>query len=71
MGPTELRIVLSAGALALLFRQTSTLFGREFLLFDVGGVIAIAGLLMTFVVSTTRNTVALYRAEPIPGTRRG
>jgi phosphatidylglycerophosphate synthase len=66
MGPTELRILLAIGTLVLLVHPTSTIFGREFLLFDVGGVVAIAGLLVTFVSSAARNVRALYRAEPIP-----
>jgi phosphatidylglycerophosphate synthase len=70
IGPTELRILLSIGTLVLFFRQTSTLFGREFLLFDVGGVVAIVGLIVTFVVSSTANTALLYRREPIPGRNR-
>jgi hypothetical protein len=36
------------------------------LLFDVGGVVAIAGLAIVFVVSALRNTRALYLAEPLP-----
>ncbi|MEZ5318695.1 MAG: CDP-alcohol phosphatidyltransferase family protein [Vicinamibacterales bacterium] len=70
MGPTELRIVLAIGTLTLLVRQTATLFGQTFLLFDVGGVVAIAGLLVTFVVSAARNTRTLYVEEPIPGRER-
>jgi phosphatidylglycerophosphate synthase len=66
MGPTELRILLAIGNLVLLVHPTSTIFGRTFLLFDVGGVVAIAGLFVTFVVSAARNTRTLYRAEPIP-----
>jgi len=66
VGPTELRILLSIGALALLAKPTATILGRELLLFDVGGVMAIAGLLATFGYSAARNTVALYRSEPIP-----
>jgi phosphatidylglycerophosphate synthase len=68
-GPTELRIILSIGALALLDRQTATVFGREFLLFDVGAVVAIAGLAGTFLYSAARNTRALYLAEPVPPRR--
>ena len=41
-------------------------FGRDFQLFDVGGVVAIAGLFITFVISAARNIKTLYRAEPIP-----
>ncbi|HET9372407.1 MAG TPA: CDP-alcohol phosphatidyltransferase family protein [Vicinamibacterales bacterium] len=70
VGPTELRILLSIGALVLIVKPTSTIAGHEFLLFDVGGVIAIAGLIVTFVTSAIRNTITLYRAEPIPGTPR-
>jgi archaetidylinositol phosphate synthase len=66
VGPTELRIVLSIGALVLLVKPTSTILGHTFLLFDVGGVVGAAGLLVTFVSSAARNTRALYLAEPIP-----
>jgi len=66
IGPTELRILLSIGSLVLLVRSTSTIFGHTFLLFDVGGAIGAAGLLVTFFVSAIRNTRALYLAEPTP-----
>jgi archaetidylinositol phosphate synthase len=66
MGPTELRILLAVGAVTLLVHPTATIAGRTFLLFDVGGVVAIAGLLVTFARSALVNTVTLYRAEPIP-----
>ena len=65
-GPTELRILLAAGTLQLLRSPEVTLFGSRFLLFDVGGAIAIAGLLMTAIVSAIGNTRTLYRAEPLP-----
>jgi phosphatidylglycerophosphate synthase len=70
MGPTELRILLAIGNLALLVHPTSVIFGHPFRLFDVGGAIGIAGLLVTLVVSAIRNTRALYRAEPIPARSR-
>lgn len=66
VGPTELRLVLAAGVLRLMVDPTVNLFGREFLLFDVGGVIATAGLLLAFGVSAVRNTRSLYREEPMP-----
>jgi phosphatidylglycerophosphate synthase len=66
MGPTELRIILSIGTLALLVHPYATLFGTKFLLFDVGGVVAIAGMGITLLTAIARNTVALYRAEPRP-----
>ena len=34
--------------------------------FDLGGVIGAAGLLVAFTVSAIRNTRALYLAEPMP-----
>jgi archaetidylinositol phosphate synthase len=69
-GPTELRILLAAGTLQLLRSPEVTLFGSRFLLFDVGGAIAIAGLLMTATVAAIGNTRTLYRAEPLPAAAR-
>jgi phosphatidylglycerophosphate synthase len=66
-GPTELRILLAAGTLQLLRSETVDLFGSRFLLFDVGGAVAVAGLAFTFVVSAVRNTRTLYLREPLPG----
>jgi archaetidylinositol phosphate synthase len=66
IGPTELRILLSIGNLVLLVHPTAHLLGHEFRLFDVGGVVAAAGLMGTLVYSAVCNTRALYLAEPIP-----
>jgi archaetidylinositol phosphate synthase len=64
--PTELRVLLIIGNIALLARgPASRLAGYDFLLFDVGGVIGIAGMSAILVVSTIRNTAALYRDERI------
>jgi hypothetical protein len=65
-GPTELRILLAVGTLRLIGSDFVTLAGAEYLLFDVGGVVAIAGLALTFIVSAVANTRTLYRAEPLP-----
>jgi phosphatidylglycerophosphate synthase len=65
-GPTELRILLAVGSLALLVKPTVTIAGTSMRLFDVGGVVAIAGLLLTAAVSIASNTRALYAAEPLP-----
>ncbi len=66
-GPTELRLLLAAGALKI--SQTPLvevpLLGAV-RLFDLGGVIAIGGLVVAFAVSAVRNTRALYLAEPLP-----
>jgi len=69
-GPTELRIVLAAGAVALIDDQWIDVAGSRVRLFDVGGIAAIAGLIVAFVVSAVRNTVDLYRAEPLPERER-
>jgi archaetidylinositol phosphate synthase len=66
-GPTELRILLAIGTLRLLWSDEATIAGTRYLLFDLGGVIGTAGLLVAFVVSAVVNTVMLYRAEPLPG----
>jgi phosphatidylglycerophosphate synthase len=66
VGPTELRILLAIGNLVLLVHPTAHLLGHDFRLFDVGGVVAAAGLLGTLVLSAVSNTRALYAAEPIP-----
>jgi phosphatidylglycerophosphate synthase len=65
-GPTELRIILAIGTL-FLFRKPSVKIGGSgpFLLFDVGGVVSIAGLILAFLVSAFRNIRALYREEPL------
>jgi len=66
LGPTELRLLLIAGTLVLFVRPRVALAGREFLLFDVGGVVAAIALVCVFVLSAARNTRTLHRAEPLP-----
>ena len=67
VGPTELRILLAAGAVRLFVSGSEVeLLGASWLLFDVGGVIAAAGLFGALAFSAARNGRALYRAEPIP-----
>ena len=64
-GPTEIRILLMIGNIALIFRPHVHRMGRDFLLFDVGGVIAIAGMTGMAVVATIGHTVRLYREERV------
>ena len=64
-GPTELRVVLAVGAIQLIRSPQVHIGGAEYLLFDVGGVVAITGLLAAFLWSALRNTRRLYLAEPI------
>ena len=65
-GPTELRILLAIGTLQLLRSPYVTIAGEPVLLFDVGGVVAMAGLAGTFIASAVRNGRLLYRREPLP-----
>lgn len=70
VGPTELRILLSAGALVAVVKPVVDPFGLgEFLLFDVGGLIGALSMLAAFALNAARNTAELYRAEPLGGTR--
>ncbi len=64
-GPTEIRILLGMGNVALLFRPMVHIGGRHLPLFDVGGVIAIAVMAGMLVYSAIDHTVALYREETL------
>jgi phosphatidylglycerophosphate synthase len=64
LGPTELRLVIAAGALSLLGGGMVTVAGLgPFRLFDLAGAAASAGLALAFIVNAVRNTAALYREE--------
>jgi phosphatidylglycerophosphate synthase len=65
-GPTEIRLLLIVGNLALLRSRYATLFGHRMLLFDVGGAIAAATMLAMAIIVTLRHTAELYRQEPLP-----
>ena len=63
-GPTELRILLAVGAIAL-FRDPHVALGPLTVrLFDLGGVVAIVGLGVAFASSVVRNATELAVAEP-------
>jgi phosphatidylglycerophosphate synthase len=62
-GPTEIRILLIIGNLALLRSPYSHMFGQTWLLFDVGGVVATVGMAAMALMTTTRHTAELYRQE--------
>ena len=64
-GPTELRILLSIGAIALR-GDPHVSFGAlgRVQMFDVGGVVAIAGLLVALGWAIVQNTGARARLEP-------
>ncbi len=60
-GPTELRILLAVGNLAL-FRWPYVL-REHYLLFDIGGLIGLVGMAAMTVFFTARNTHRLYVRE--------
>jgi phosphatidylglycerophosphate synthase len=64
-GPTEIRLLLILGNLALLHSPYSTLFGHRMLLFDLGGTIAAVCMFATVILLTIRHTAQLYREEPL------
>ena len=65
-GPTEIRILLIVGNLALLHSPYATLFGHKILLFDLGGTIAAVSMFAMAIGTTVRHTRQLYRQEPLP-----
>jgi len=62
-GPTELRILLAIGNIALFYRPM--IFGGRYRLFDVGGLVGLAGMTVMLLFFTVRNTRRLYREERI------
>jgi archaetidylinositol phosphate synthase len=64
-GPTEIRLFLIAGNLALLRSPYATIFGHRILLFDVGGSIAAALMAIMVIATAAKHTLDLYRQEPL------
>jgi phosphatidylglycerophosphate synthase len=64
-GPTELRILLALGNATAYFHPYSGIAGGHYLLFDIGGVIGIAGMATMLATAAVRHTVALYREETL------
>ena len=62
-GPTEIRILLIAGNIALWFRPDARVPGFPYRVLDVGGIIAIAGMAIMLVVAAGWHTLTLYRQE--------
>ena len=65
-GPTEIRILLIIGNLALLRSPYSVVLGHRMLLFDLGGSIAAVGMFAIAILTAVRHTAELYRQEPLP-----
>lgn len=62
-GPTEIRILLAVGNIRLFMDPFAHIAGHQYLLFDIGGSIAIAGMSLMAIVSTIRHTYQLYCEE--------
>jgi len=63
LGPTELRVLLAIGNLALFW--SPTVLPNHHKLFDVGGAIGIAGMAAMLLFSTAKNMLRLYDEERI------
>ena len=67
MGPTELRIILAIGNIAVFVRGPwSHIAGHQWLLFDVGALAGIAGMGLMFCYAAIKHTIQLYREERLP-----
>ncbi|MBZ5570157.1 MAG: CDP-alcohol phosphatidyltransferase family protein [Acidobacteriia bacterium] len=66
LGPTEMRMALALGNLALFFRGNPRVLGGRFLLLDVGGIIGIAGMTIVLLISAATHIAQLYREERLP-----
>src|SRR5258708_25893013 len=62
-GPTELRLLLIAGNLALFNKPYVILAGKQFLLFDVGGVLGILGMSVALLWSMVNHTAHLHMVD--------
>jgi phosphatidylglycerophosphate synthase len=63
--PTELRLFLIVGNTYLYVSPTVMFLGRRYLLFDIGGIIAVILMACMVVVSTILHTRRLYSLEKI------
>jgi archaetidylinositol phosphate synthase len=62
-GPTELRVLLAIGNIALMYKPLVTIAGHRYLLADVGALVAIPVLIVIAIVGTLKNTARLYNEE--------
>ena len=64
-GPTELRILLAIGNLAVMRNPFAIIAGHRFLLFDVGFGIGAVGVLVIAIQAAVKHTRQLYREEAL------
>jgi archaetidylinositol phosphate synthase len=65
-GPTEIRILMAIGNVALIFVPRVTVFGHELFLLDIGGAIATAAMMGMAIVAALGHTKQLYSEERLP-----
>ena len=65
LGGTELRLLVMAGNLLVIQKSHLPLLGRQILVYDLVGVVMAVAMAAALVFATVRNTVALYRLEPL------
>ena len=64
--PTELRVLLMIGNVALFYQPVVRLFDGVYFLFDVGGLCGIVGMSLMLINAALRHTRQLYNAERLP-----
>ena len=64
LGPTEMRLLLMIGNIFLIYHPRA--YHRRYLLFDLGGVVAIIGMSIILVVLCVQHTYTLYQTERLP-----
>jgi phosphatidylglycerophosphate synthase len=62
-GPTELRVMLAIGNIAMMFKPYVKVAGHRFLLADVGAAVAIPLIVAVTIIGALRNTTRLYIEE--------
>lgn len=65
-GPTEIRILMAIGNVALIFVPRVTVLGREIFLLDIGGAIATVAMFGMAIAATIGHTKRLYNEERLP-----
>ncbi len=64
MGPTEMRLLLMIGNVFLIYHPRA--MHQRYLLFDVGGVVAIIGMSIILTFLCIQHTYTLYQTERLP-----
>jgi len=64
-GPTEIRILLIVGNCVLIVHPYAVIAGHRFLVFDIGGAAAIAGMTVMALMATVKHIAVLYQEETL------